>query len=116
MVADQHLVDEAYQLLEALRDASLPNRPLYLHPYTLLTALLQHAPASDGKAEIAKDILTQTSDELVDRLTKLSDYFFSNLLLPRIPLQPLCADINNAFSGRKNTDSIGTSLPTRGVA
>lgn len=101
------IVDEAHQLLQALRDISFPSRPYYLHPYTLLTALLQYAPVPEGKSEIANDILTQTQDDLVERLTKLTDYFFSNLLLPCNPLMTILSltYIVRAQGGRTPTPS-----------
>ena len=56
----------------------------YLHPYLILTALLLHAPSVAGKTELAHDILAETKDDLVTRLTKLTDYYFCNLLVPCI--------------------------------
>jgi hypothetical protein len=90
MASSQHIIDEAYRVLETLQELSFPNRPPYLHPYNLLIALLHHAPALTGKIEIAKDILAQTQDDLITRLTNLADYFFYNLLLC-IPLTAVLA-------------------------
>ena len=54
-----------------------------LHLPNCLTPACTHIVAE--KTEIARDILTQTQDDIVDRLTKLTDYFFCNPLLSCIP-------------------------------
>ena len=82
LMADTHdIVAEAYAVLETIRETQFPNRPLYLYPHKFLSALLRHAPNSEGQLEIAKDILAATPDDIVNRLIKLSDYFFYNLVL-----------------------------------
>jgi len=82
LMTDTHdIVAEAYAVLETIRETQFPNRPLYLYPHKFLSALLRHAPNSEGQLEIAKDILAATPDDIVNRLIKLSDYFFYNLVL-----------------------------------
>ena len=74
-------VDEAFNVLSDLKNHPFPNRPHYLHPYLVLSALLLHAPSVAGKTGLAQDILAETEDDLVTRLTKLTDYYFCNLLV-----------------------------------
>src|SRR5438876_8632264 len=78
---DMNTIDEAFDVLNDLKDLSLPSRPHYLHPYLVLTALLHHAPSVAGKAELARDILAETEDDPITHLTKLTDYYFCNLLV-----------------------------------
>jgi hypothetical protein len=82
VMTDTHdIVAEAYAVLETIRETQFPNRPLYLYPHKFLSALLHHAPNSEGQLEIARDILAATAEDIVNRLIKLSDYFFYNLVL-----------------------------------
>lgn len=82
MASSTHdIVAEAYAVLETIREAQFPNRPFYLYPHKFLSALLHHAPNSEGQLEIARDILGATPDDIVNHLIKLSDYFFYNLVL-----------------------------------
>jgi hypothetical protein len=78
---DMDTIDEAFSVINDLKELSLPSRPQYLHPYLVLTALLQHAPSVAGKTELARDILADTEDDPITRLTKLTDYYFCNLLV-----------------------------------
>ena len=82
MAVGVDVIAEAYRVLESVREVAFPNRPVYLHPYKFLSALLYHVPSVEGKTEIAKDILAASQDDVVARLTKLSDYFFYNLVIP----------------------------------
>jgi hypothetical protein len=73
---------EAFDVLNKVKEHDFSHRAAHLHPYTMLTALLTHAPA---KHEIAKDIIDNSSvgDDIETRLTNLTDYFWTNLLVPR---------------------------------
>src|SRR5271169_4423932 len=70
------LVARAFEVLDKIKDHDFRNRASYLHPYTMLTALLTHAPS---KQEIAKDVLQNSHPE---KLCQLTDYFRTNLLVP----------------------------------
>jgi hypothetical protein len=74
-------IETALDVLNGLENLHLPNRPPYLHPYLVLTALLHHAPSIEGKMGLAQDILAETEDDIITRLTKLTDYYFCNLLV-----------------------------------
>jgi hypothetical protein len=76
---DHDYLPDAVALLDTIKSHKFPSRPSYLHPYTLLTALLTHAPT---KHEIAKDIIDNAADDLVGGLCRLTDYFWTTLLVP----------------------------------
>lgn len=84
MTATQVSVDRASQILARIKDHSFSGRQQYLHPYFLLSALLTHAPTPSGKMEIANDIINSDGPDLVAALTRLTDYFWTSLLVPRI--------------------------------
>jgi len=75
-------IDAAFALLDTIREELLCDRPHYRQPHIVLTALLTHAPTYSGKENIAKDILAETDDdERLSYLTRLTDYYFTNLLI-----------------------------------
>lgn len=75
---------EAFQILDTAQGLAFPDRPGYLHPYTILTALLTHAPVEEAKEKIAKDIVENTADgDIVAGLMNLADYWWTTLLVPR---------------------------------
>ena len=81
MASTQDIVAEAFEVLKTIKEVQFPNRPVYLHPHKFLSALLHHAPIFEGKLEIARDVLAASPDDVVNRLIKLTDYFFYNLVL-----------------------------------
>ena len=87
-MSDTQKADEA---LCRIKDLNSPGVKAALQPYLFLTAMLACAPTEAGKQNIARDIVTaenvaRTTDELHGRLTKLTEHYFYNLLLPSIPL------------------------------
>jgi hypothetical protein len=86
----RNYVTEAFQILDTVQGLVLPDRPGYLHPYMILTELLTHAPAEIAKQEIAKDIVENAADgDIVAGLIKLTDCWWTTLLVPRNVLHPL---------------------------
>jgi len=83
-MVDNDDVSEALGILNSIRDYVIRDRPKYLHPYTMLTALLTHAPAASAKQEIAKDIVRcrNTEEETLRGLIDLTDYWWTTLLVP----------------------------------
>ena len=81
MMDSDHL-SEATRILNIWKDTELPGSPSYLHPYTLLTALITHAPTPEGKQEIAKDVVDNGAKGF-NGLIQLTDYFWTTLLVPR---------------------------------
>src|SRR5438045_1722429 len=79
----QDAVHQAFQILARVKDQPFADRQDYLHPFTFLSALLTHAPTLSGKAEIANDIVTSDNANLVSSLARLTDYFWTSLLIPR---------------------------------
>jgi len=80
---DSDHLSEATRILNIWKDTELLGRPSYLHPYTLLTALITHAPTPDGKQEIAKDVI-ESEAKGFNGLVQLTDYFWTTLLVPRV--------------------------------
>jgi len=81
--AIRNYVVEATAILQAIKDHDIPQRPSYRQPYTVLTALLTHAPSQSAQNEIAKDIVHNAADE--DGLVQLTDFFWTALLVPCNP-------------------------------
>lgn len=76
-------IPKAIQILNAVKDFRFTDRPEYVHPYKVLTALITYAPSAGAKQEIAKDIVDNSSQEdLVKGLTDLTDYWWKTLLVP----------------------------------
>jgi len=86
MTTQRQYVPEATAILNAIKDRDIPQRPSYRHPYTLLTALLTHAPTQSSQNEIAKDIIDNADreDDILNGLVALTDYFWTALLVPCI--------------------------------
>jgi len=83
-------VPEAFSVLKTIEDHEFPDRARHLHPYTMLTALMIHAPTETAKQEIAKDIIDNTADgDILAGLTSLTDYWWTTLLVPCNALFPL---------------------------
>jgi hypothetical protein len=72
------IVTRAFEVLSDIKDHDFRHRASYLHPHTMLTALLTHAPI---KHEIANDVIQNSHPE---QLCQLTDYFWTNLLVPSI--------------------------------
>jgi hypothetical protein len=70
------LVARAFEVLDKIKDHDFRGRASYLHPRTMLTALLTHAPS---KQEIAKDVIQNSHP---GKLCQLTYYFWANLLVP----------------------------------
>jgi hypothetical protein len=106
---------EAIQILDTVQDFVFPDRPEYLHPYTMLKALLTHAPAETAKQDIAKNIIESTVEgNIVTGLTNLTDYWWATLLVPRNSLYPLqYLLMKSADRRRKISTSFGLSIPPR---
>jgi hypothetical protein len=76
-------IPEALQILNTVKDFVFTDRPEYLHPHKVLTALMIHAPSDTAKQEIAKDIVDNTDDnDPVKGLTLLTEYWWRTLLVP----------------------------------
>ena len=103
-------LSEATRILNEYKDTDIAGRPSYLHPYTLLTALLAHAPNQAGRQEIAKDIVNSAENDL-SGLVQLTDYFWSALLVPCTILY-FTFRVNWSESARwKDSSSVRTPVP-----
>lgn len=84
MTTTQASVDRAFQTLERIKNRAFSGRQQCCHPSVLLAALLTHAPTLSGKSEIASEIINCANYDLVGALIRLTDYFWTSLLVPRI--------------------------------
>ena len=74
---------EAIQILNTVKDLYFTDRPEHVHPYKVLTALIEYAPSTGAKREIARDIVENANQgDLVQGLTDLTDYWWTSLLVP----------------------------------
>jgi hypothetical protein len=79
----RNYMTEAFQILDTVQDLVFPDQPGCLHPYTILTALLTHAPAEKAQEAIAKDIVENTTDgDVVTGLMTITNYWWTTLLVP----------------------------------
>ena len=80
---------EALQVLGTVQGFVFPGRPEYLHPYTILTALLTHVPSEAAKQELAMGIVETAADgDILAGLLNLTDYWWTSLLVPRNSIYP----------------------------
>ena len=85
----RNYMTEAFQVLGTIQGFVFPGRPGYLHPYTILTALLTHAPAETAKQDIAMGIVESAAEgDIVAGLMNLTNYWWTSLLVPRNSLYP----------------------------
>lgn len=106
-------IPEALQILNSVQDSVFVDRPIYLHPYTMLTALLIYAPTETAKQEIAKDIIDITAnDGTTAGLIKLTDYWWTTLLIPCNILYSFSLFTNDesACSRRENSATLRPSV------
>jgi hypothetical protein len=109
----RNYMTEAIQILNTVQDFIFPGRHEYLHPYTVLKALLTHAPSETAKQDIARNIIEITAEgDIVAGLTDLTDYWWTTFLVPRkflYPLQYLL--MKSAERRRKIPTSFRPSIP-----
>jgi len=81
--ADDFLCSSAQEVLDRLRHIPFLDRPPARQPYVLLSAVLENALTPSSIAQDILRAITGDSNTFIPNLQRLTDYYYTTLLVPR---------------------------------